>query len=99
MQRIHSQIETASDSYRENREHNLRLALELREKVRAARFDRPQRAFDLLAERNKLTVRARLDLLLDPGTPFMELSPLAACEAYDGTAPQAVIVTGIGVVN
>jgi 3-methylcrotonyl-CoA carboxylase beta subunit len=99
MQRIHSQIETSSDGYRENREHNLRLAQELRERIHAARYDRPQRAFDLLAERKKLTVRARLDLLLDPGTPFLELSPLAACEAYDGTAPQAVIVTGIGVVN
>jgi 3-methylcrotonyl-CoA carboxylase beta subunit len=99
MQRIHSQIETASDGYRENREHNLRLAQELRERIHAARYSRPQRAFDLLAERKKLTVRARLDLLLDPGTPFLELSPLAACEAYDGTAPQAVIVTGIGVVN
>ncbi|MEY2926465.1 MAG: hypothetical protein RL367_942 [Pseudomonadota bacterium] len=99
MRRIHSQIETASDGYRENREHNLRLAQELRERIHAARYSRPQRAFDLLAERKKLTVRARLDLLLDPGTPFLELSPLAACEAYDGTAPQAVIVTGIGVVN
>lgn len=99
MQRIHSQIETGSDGFRENRDHNLQLAQELRERVHAARFNRPQRAFDLLAERKKLTVRARLELLLDPGTPFLELSPLAACEAYDGTAPQAVIVTGIGVVN
>ena len=99
MQRIHSQVETSSQSHRDNRAHNLRLAQELRERVYAARYDRPQRAFDLLAERKKLTVRARLELLLDPGTPFLELSPLAACEAYDGTAPQAVIVTGIGVVN
>lgn len=99
MQRIHSHIETSSEGYRENRAHNLRLAEELRERVRAARYDRPQRAFDLLAQRKKLTVRARLDLLLDPGTPFLEFSPLAACEAYDGTAPQAVIVTGIGIVN
>lgn len=99
MQRIHSQIETSSEGYRENRVHNLGLAKELRDRMHAARFDRPQRAFDLLAERKKLTVRARLDLLLDPGTPFLEFSPLAACEAYDGTAPQAVIVTGIGIVN
>lgn len=99
MQRIHSQIETSSEGYRENRAHNLALAKELRDRVHAARFDRPQRAFDLLAERKKLTVRARLELLLDPGTPFLEFSPLAACEAYDGTAPQAVIVTGIGIVN
>jgi 3-methylcrotonyl-CoA carboxylase beta subunit len=99
MQRIHSQIVSSSDSYRENRTHNLALAQQLRERLHAARYQRPQRAFDLLEERNKLTVRARLELLLDPGTPFLELSPLAACEAYNGTAPQAVVVTGIGVVN
>ena len=99
MQRLHSHVITTSDAFRENRAHNLKLAEQLRERLNDARFKRPQRAFDLLAERNKLTVRARLDLLLDPGTPFLELSPLAACEAYDGTAPQAVIVTGIGVIN
>jgi 3-methylcrotonyl-CoA carboxylase beta subunit len=99
MQRIHSHVVSSSDSFRDNRTHNLALAATLRERLHEARYKRPQRAFDLLAERNKLTVRARLDLLLDPGTPFLELSPLAACEAYDGTAPQAVIVTGIGIIN
>ena len=99
MQRLNSQIITSSDAFRENRAHNLNLAEHLRQRLHDARYKRPQRAFDLLAERNKLTVRVRLDLLLDPGAPFMELSPLAACEAYDGTAPQAVIVTGIGVIN
>jgi 3-methylcrotonyl-CoA carboxylase beta subunit len=99
MQRIHSQVDTSTDGFRENEAHNLELAEQLKERLHDARYKRPQRAFDLLAERNKLTVRARLELLLDPGTPFLELSPLAACEAYDGTAPQAVIVTGIGVIN
>lgn len=99
MQRLHSHVITTSDGFRENRAHNEKLAQQLRERLADARFKRPQRAFDLLAERKKLTVRARLELLLDPGTPFLELSPLAACEAYDGTTPQAVIVTGIGVIN
>jgi len=99
MQRLHSHVISTSDAFRENRAHNLKLAEQLHQRLHDARYKRPQRAFDLLAERNKLTVRARLDLLLDPGTPFLELSPLAACEAYDGTAPQAVIVTGIGVIN
>ena len=35
----------------------------------------------------KLTARERIDLLVDPGTPFLELSPLAAWEMYDGEAP------------
>ena len=44
----------------------------------------------------KLTVRERLDRLLDPGSPFLELSPLAAWDVYDGDAPGAGLVTGVG---
>src|SRR6185503_10508486 len=47
-------------------------------------------------ERGKLPVRERIDRLLDPGTGFLELSPLAADGLYDGDAPSAGIVTGIG---
>jgi 3-methylcrotonyl-CoA carboxylase beta subunit len=69
----------------------------LRERVHDARYKRPQRAFDLLAERKKLTVRARLELLLDPGTPFLELSPLAGHELYEGdNVASGGIITGIG---
>ena len=41
-------------------------------------------------------MRERIDLLLDPGSPFLELSPLAAWDMYDDEAPGAGIVTGIG---
>ena len=47
-------------------------------------------------ERGKLPVRERIDRLLDPGAPFLELSPLAANGMYDDEAPGAGIVTGIG---
>ncbi|HEY5640504.1 MAG TPA: carboxyl transferase domain-containing protein, partial [Dehalococcoidia bacterium] len=47
-------------------------------------------------ERGKLTARERLDGLLDPGTPFLEVSPLAAWEMYGDDAPSAGIVTGVG---
>ncbi|MBA3778192.1 MAG: methylcrotonoyl-CoA carboxylase [Chloroflexi bacterium] len=50
-------------------------------------------------ERGKLPVRERIDRLLDAGSPFLELSPLAAEGLYDGEAPGAGIVTGIGVVS
>ena len=99
MRRLVSNIDTASDAYKRNREHNLALAADLRSRVHAARYDRPPRALERLAERNKLTVRRRLELLLDPGTPFLELSALAATDAYDGEAPQGLVVTGIGVVS
>jgi 3-methylcrotonyl-CoA carboxylase beta subunit len=99
MRRIVSRVDTSSEAYRTNREHNLGLAKQLTDALYVAREQRPQRALERLAEQGKLTVRARLRLLLDPGTPFLELSPLAASQAYDGEAPQGLVVTGIGVVN
>ena len=50
-------------------------------------------------ERGKLTARERIDRLIDPDSAFLELSALAAWELYDGQAPSAGIVTGIGVVE
>ena len=50
-------------------------------------------------ERRKVPVRERIDLLVDPLSPFLELSPLAAFELYGGEVPAAGIVTGIGMVS
>src|SRR5882672_2808718 len=50
-------------------------------------------------KRGKLPVRERIERLLDPGSAFLELSPLAAIEMYDNDAPAAGIVTGIGRVS
>lgn len=99
MRRMHSKIDTTSASYQKNREHNLKLAAELRARQHEARHQRPARDVERLRKLNKLLVRERLELLLDPGTPFLELSTLAACRAYDGEVPQAAVVTGIGVVS
>src|SRR5688500_7104114 len=54
------------------------------------------RSIERHRERGKLPVRERIDRLLDPGSPFLELSPLAASGLYDDDAPGAGIVTGIG---
>jgi acetyl-CoA carboxylase carboxyltransferase component len=54
------------------------------------------RSIERHRERGKLPVRERIDRLIDPGTAFLELSPLAADGLYDGDAPGAGIVTGIG---
>ena len=99
MRRIQSKIDTSAASFLKNREHNLKLAAELRSRQHEARHVRPERDVDRLRKLNKLLVRERLELLLDPGTPFLELSSLAACRAYDGEVPQAAAVCGIGVVN
>ncbi len=98
MRRIETRIDLRSDSFQANRARNLELAAELREAQRRARFERPERDMQRLRRQNKLFVRERLELLLDPGTPFLELSTLAANRAYDGEVPGAGIVSGIGIV-
>ncbi|MGE4616183.1 MAG: carboxyl transferase domain-containing protein [Gammaproteobacteria bacterium] len=71
----------------------------MREKQRASRYDRPQKDIDRLAGHGKWMPRKRIDKLLDPGTPFLEFSTLAANMAYEGDAPGASCITGIGIVN
>ena len=73
MHRLETHVDPDSPAYRAYREHNLALAAELRETLHKARHERPQRALDRLAEQHKLPVRERLDLLLDRGSPFLEL--------------------------
>ncbi len=99
MKRIESRIDTRSAEFRANREHNLRLAAELHERHRQAREVRPPRDMERLARQDKLYVRRRLERLLDPGTPFLELSTLAANMAWGGEVPGAGQVSGIGVVS
>jgi 3-methylcrotonyl-CoA carboxylase beta subunit len=99
MQRISSLIDTRDDGYRANHRHNRGLASELRERQQAARHVRPERDRERLRRQNKMFVRDRIDALLDPGTPFLELSTLAGNMAYDGEVPGAAQVTGIGIVS
>lgn len=99
MRRIQSKLNTASQDYRDYRDHNLNLVRDFRERQERARSDRPQRDIDRLRNQNKMLPRERLDLLLDPGTPFLEFSSLGANMAYDGAAPSANCITGIGVVS
>jgi len=72
------------------------LATDLRERLVEVRRGGDERARARHVERGKLLVRDRIDRLLDPGSPFLELSPLAAYDLYDDVVPAAGIVTGIG---
>jgi 3-methylcrotonyl-CoA carboxylase beta subunit len=99
MRRIESRIDTGSAEYRANRARNLALAATLKQRQEAARRQRPARDLERLARQKKLFVRDRIELLLDPGTPFLELSTLAANQAYGGEVPGAAIVSGIGIVS
>ena len=99
MKRIESKINTASPEFQANAAHNRALIAAFHEKQRKVRHDRPQRDINRLRAQNKMLVRERINLLLDPGTPFLELSSLAANDAYDGEVPGAACVIGIGIVS
>ncbi len=99
MRRIKSGIDTQSAEFRAYEHHNLKHMEKFHELQRKARFDRRKRDVKRLRKQKKLLVRERIDLLLDPGTPFLELSTLAANLAYDGKVPSAGVVSGIGIVN
>ncbi|MCV0397899.1 MAG: methylcrotonoyl-CoA carboxylase [Rhizobiaceae bacterium] len=92
-------IDTAGAEFRRNTEHNRRVVAEFREKQEAARHKRPQRDLDRLSKQGKMRPRERIEKLLDPGTPFLELSSLAANMAYGGESPSASSIVGIGVVS
>ena len=99
MRRIESKIDTSSDEFRLNWKHNRGLSDTLKERHRAVRRERPARDLERLSRQNKMFVRDRIELLLDPGTPFLELSTLAANTEYGGEVPGAGIVSGIGIVE
>ena len=71
---------------------------ELRDRTALVAAGGGEKAVERHRSRGKLTARERIDRLVDPGTAFLELNALAAWELYDGDAPSAGIVTGIGVV-
>jgi 3-methylcrotonyl-CoA carboxylase beta subunit len=99
MSRLISRVDTGSTSYRQNFADMTQRVAALRERLDTARFTRPQRDIDRLRKLNKLTVRERLDLLLDPGMPFLEISALAANRAYDGDVHGAGVISGIGIIH
>ena len=99
MKRLDTAIDRESPEFKANYEHNMKLVQTLRDKQHKARYERPQRDIERLERQNKMFVRDRLQHLLDPGTPFLEFSTLAANCDYDGEVPGAAIVTGIGIVS
>ncbi len=98
MKRIESRLDVRAPEFMRNVAHNRALAAQLHERQHKAREVRPARDLERLARQDKLFVRRRIERLLDPGTPFLELSTLAANMAWGGEVPSAGIVSGIGVV-
>ncbi|HYK65955.1 MAG TPA: carboxyl transferase domain-containing protein, partial [Patescibacteria group bacterium] len=96
MDRIESRLNTNSDEFRRNRETMEALVKRLRDEIERVRQGGPASARELQIKRGKLLARDRVKKLLDAGSPFLELSPLAAFGMYDDESPCASIVTGVG---
>jgi 3-methylcrotonyl-CoA carboxylase beta subunit len=94
-----SHVRTSSPEFQENAAHHRRLAGVLTERLAEVARGGPESARETQKKRGKLLVRERIDRLIDPGSPFLELSPLAAWGRHDNAVPGAGIVTGIGNVH
>jgi acetyl-CoA carboxylase carboxyltransferase component len=93
---LRSHVRRDGEDYRANRDHYLDLTANLRGRLTQAAAGGGADAVARHKARGKLLARERVDRLVDVGSPFLELSPLAAWDLYDGEAPSAWIVTGIG---
>ena len=99
MEPLETHLDTASDDFRSNRVRLQALVDELNERLAAARQGGGPKYLARHTEQGKMPPRERITALLDPGLPFLELSPLAANGMYDGEAPAAGIITGVGVIH
>jgi 3-methylcrotonyl-CoA carboxylase beta subunit len=89
-------VDPASETFHANAEAQQALVAELRTRIAGAAQGGGARARNRHTARGKLLPRERVDTLLDPGSPFLELSPLAADGLYGGDAPAAGLITGVG---
>ncbi len=96
MSRLASAVDTGSDAFARNAAVNRALAADLREQVRITAQGGPAASRERHVARGKLLPRDRVERLLDPGAPFLELGQLAALGLYGDEAPGAGIITGIG---
>ncbi len=96
---IQSQISKNSETFQARFKHTLALVEDLKSKVQKIQQGGSESAKAKHKKRHKLLVRERIRHLLDEGSPFLELSPMAAYQLYNNEVPAAGIVCGIGKVN
>ena len=106
METLSSSIDTSSPDFQQNSQHHKQLADELKQRLAKVREGGGEKYRKRQEEQGKLFVRERIDRLLDPNSPFLELSTLAAWDMYEDqasgdsqAAPGAGIVAGIGRVS
>ena len=87
---------TGSDAFRANREAHLSLLSDVRQAAEAAAAGGGDKAMQRHVDRGKMPPRERVANLLDPGSPFLEIAAMAAHGLYDGAAPGAGVIAGIG---
>jgi acetyl-CoA carboxylase carboxyltransferase component len=93
---LESHVDSSSAPFRENLAHMSALEDDLRARLAEARRGGGEDAIKRQREQGKLLARERVERLLDPNTPFLEIGALAGLGMYDGAAPGAGMVTGIG---
>jgi 3-methylcrotonyl-CoA carboxylase beta subunit len=89
-------IDPNTPSFQLNAGHHRALAAQLHERSAQAALGGSRAARERHLARGKLLPRERIDRLLDPGAPFLEIGAMAAYQMYDGEAPGAGLITGIG---
>ena len=99
MFKLESKIDTNSEGFKANKEAFLKLLNEYKEIHKNVTRGGSETAIQKHKSRGKLLARERIDKLIDPNTPFLELSSLAAYNIFDNGHPSAGIVTGIGVIQ
>ena len=99
MPALHSSLDPRSQDFQDNVAYHRDLVAELDARLARAAEGGGGKARDKHTERGKLLVRDRITALLDPGSPFLEIAPLAAEGMYEDAAPAAGMVAGIGRVH
>ena len=99
MQTLTSRVDSGSPVFVENDASQRELATELRQRLAVAALGGPERSRERHLARGKLLPRERIDRLLDEGSPFLEIAPLAADGLYDDPCPGAGVIAGIGTVH
>ncbi|GHD50033.1 carboxyl transferase domain-containing protein [Mycetocola manganoxydans] len=99
MQTLISSMSSSSESFRRNADEQRALVDALRARLAASAKGGPEKARSRHVDRGKLLPRDRIDELLDEGSPFLEVAPLAASGLYDDESPGAGVIAGIGLVH
>jgi 3-methylcrotonyl-CoA carboxylase beta subunit len=100
IQRIPSNVDTSSDEFRENHKAMADLMSRMQDLTTTIQRGGPEKARQKHIQRNKMLPRDRITALIDPGSTFLELSPMAGFELYpEADVPAGGIITGVGVVE